>query len=85
MLLREVFTVVDWNCFFGWPEECAGAVVLTALVFTVLFVVLYEAANAPPADIESAAKATTDAHNIGESFMFSSCMKGRMIPPLVAK
>jgi hypothetical protein len=33
------------------------------------------AANAPSADIAIAAKATTDAHNIVEIFMSSSCLK----------
>jgi hypothetical protein len=55
--------------------------------FTLLFEVLAtdSAANAPSTDIESVAKATTDAHNIGDSFIFSSLMMGRMIPPLVVK
>jgi hypothetical protein len=46
--------------------------VTTPLVLTLLFVVLYEAANTPFADTTSAAKATIDAHKIGDSFISSS-------------
>jgi hypothetical protein len=72
MLLREVFTVVDWNClvgFFGPPEE-GPVTILTFL--ELLFVVEYVAANALSAEIANATKATTDAHNIVERFIISS-------------
>jgi hypothetical protein len=37
--------------------------------FVLLFVVEYVAADAPPAEIANATKATTDAHNIVERFI----------------
>jgi hypothetical protein len=68
MLTRAWFTVVDWSCVFGPPEEGFGPVVMP-FPLALLFVVEYVAADAPLAEIANATKATTDAHNIVERFI----------------
>ena len=61
----------------GWPVF--GSVVNPLPPWVLLFVVLYAAANAPSADIASAAKANADAHKIGDRFISSPLLVGETV------